>query len=127
MIIKDKNGNWIGSSGFRYSNVLYQLDLNGFNISDISQYQDMMSAFSGEILRIGSMAKSMNLAYNLILWTTYNRFFSLDSRSVVLHPSASMKGGMQKFQMIGDAKQVFDLKYQAVRVISAAGFVSLYY
>jgi hypothetical protein len=34
-----------------------------------------------------------------------------------------MKGGLQQFQMTGDAKQVFDLKYQAVRVISFAGFV----
>eukprot|EP01035_Chromulina_nebulosa_P023579 gene23579-30573_t len=118
----DLNGNWIGSSGFRYSNALYQLDLNGFSISDISQYEEMMQAFQADILRIGNMAKSMNLAFNLLLWTAYNRYYSLDSRSLVRSPSDSMKGGLQQFQMTGDAKQVFDLKYQAIRVMSFAGY-----
>lgn len=113
----------MGSPGFRYSNVLYQLNLNGFSISDISQYEDMMKAFQTDILRIGNMAKSMNLAFNLLLWTTYSRYYSLESRSLVRNPPDSMKGGLQQFQMTGDAKQVFDLKYQAVRVMSFAGFV----
>lgn len=121
--IADTNGNWMGSPGFRYSNVLYQLHLNGFSISDISQYEDMMKAFKLDIICIGNMAKSMNLAFNLLLWTTYNTYYSLDLRSLVRSPSGSIKGGLQQFQMTGDAKQVFDLKYQAVRVMSFAGFV----
>ena len=87
----------------------------------------MMQAFQADILRIGNMAKSMNLAFNLLLWTAYNRYYSLDSRSLVRSPSDSMKGGLQQFQMTGDAKQVFDLKYQAIRVMSFAGFVFVFF
>ena len=121
----DNNGNWIGSAGFRYPNMLYHFEFNGLRISTISQYEKMMDTFYADILRIGNMAKTTNLALNLLLWTTYRSYYSLDSQSLVLHPSDSQKGGLQKFQMSGDVKRVFNLKYQAVRVMGPAGYVHL--
>ena len=112
----DIRGNWVGSSQFRFSDAVYELDLTGFNISSMDQYEDMMGAFYRDIQRIGQAAKSMNLASNLILWTAYSRYYSVESKAL-----DTQKGG-QRFQMTGATAQVFDLSLQTARVLGPFGY-----
>ena len=109
------NGNWIGSSEFRYPMAVYELDLNGYNITDISHFQSMMEAFYQDILRIGKLSENMTLSYNLLLWTTYSRYYSVESRSL-----KSQRGG-QRFQMTGAIKHVYNLASHFARMLGPAG------
>ena len=76
----------------------------------------MMGTFYSDIQRIGQAAKSMTLAYNLLLWTAYSRYYSLESRTL-----DSQEGG-QRFQMTGATKHIFDLNLQAARVLGPLGY-----
>ena len=78
----------------------------------------MMDTFYQEIQRIGRAAKSMTLAYNLLLWTAYSRYYSLESRTL-----NSMEGN-QRFQMAGSTAHVFDLSHQAARVLGPLGYLN---
>ena len=114
-LIVDTDGNWIGSSEFRYANAAYELALNGYNITDNSHFKTMMEAFYQDILRIGKLAENMTLSYNLLLWTAYNRYYSVESGTL-----GSQKGG-QRFQMTGAIQQVFNKQLQLLRMIGPEG------
>jgi hypothetical protein len=112
----DINGNWIGTSQFRFSEAIYELDLIGFNISSLDQYRDMMETFYSETQRIGQVAKSNPLPYNMLRWTAHSAYYSVELRAL------TSQRGDQRFQMTGSPAQVFDLSLKTARVLGPLGY-----
>jgi len=80
----------------------------------------MMSIFYDSLQYIGSLAKTQNLAYNVLLWTSYVRYYSVDYPSSNNYSEIG-SGQLQYFQMSGSPYQIFDLTYQQIGIFSIAG------
>ena len=74
-----------------------------------------MEAFYQDTIRVGKLAANQTLSYNLLLWTAYNRYYSVESQSL-----GSQKGG-QRFQMTGAIKQVYNVNFQPLRLLGPEG------
>lgn len=75
-----------------------------------------MAAFYSDIQRIGQVAKSKPLSYNVIRWTAHSVYYSVKFRTL------SSKEGDQRFQMTGSPAQVFDLSLQTARILGPLGY-----
>lgn len=107
--------------GFEYYDAMYSLQLSGFNISSVQQYNQMMNSFHMQLQSVGKRARSRNLAHNLLLWTNFLSYYSLELPSTQ-NISALSQGKLQSFQMTGQPKQVFDLRFQIVTAASKFGY-----
>ena len=115
-------GNWVGTRDFTYRKAAYELILNGFSVSSMDQYTKMMTVVKEDLQRIGKIATTQNLAFNLLYWMAYLNIYSVDF-PMATNFSAIGKGQLQYFQMTGKPSKVFNLNYQAVGFAGAAGYI----
>jgi hypothetical protein len=106
--------------GFEYYDAMYSLQLSGFNISSMHQFAQMMDSFRAQLQSCGELAQSRNLAYNLLLWTNFVAYYSLEYPSIQ-NFSALSQGKLQSFELTGKPKQVFDMRFQKFTMASKFG------
>jgi hypothetical protein len=122
--LADNQGNWIGSPEFTYSSALYSLSFNNFEVQSYSQYQQMMSSFYNTLQVIGKIAEYQDLPANLIFWTAFQRYYSVEYPTATNFSSIGF-GQLQTLQMTGSPSDMFDLTYQQGTIGSQRGFCNL--
>eukprot|EP01031_Cornospumella_fuschlensis_P042177 gene42177-51502_t len=118
--LADKQGNWIGSPDFLYSGAKYDLSFNNFQVTSFSQYVEMMETFEAALLSMGAKANVQNLPYNLLVWISFIKFYSVEYPTATNFTSIGT-GQLQYIQMTGNAKDTFDLANQIVTIGSPRG------
>jgi hypothetical protein len=118
--LADYNGNWAGTPQYQESLALYSIDFNNFQISSVSQYEDMMYAFYSDLAMVGNMARKNNLATNLLYWMTYNQYYDIQQPSVSNFSSVGY-GQLQSLQLTGNPSFVFNLFHNYQRIASEMG------
>lgn len=118
--LADSNGNWEGSPAFDYSTARYSFSFNNFQVDSFSQYQQMMTTYYTALQGMGRLAEVHNLPYNLLLWATFVRYYSVDYPDTYNYTSVGF-GQLQYLQMTGDAQQIYQLSTQVVTIGSYRG------
>lgn len=119
--LADSEGNWVGSPEFSYSQAKYDIFLSNFEVNGFDQYQEMMDTFYQSLQDIGQTAKQQNLAYNIVYWISFLRYYS------VQYPTATNfsdigYGQLQYIQMTGDPLTTFDLANYQIQFASQSGY-----
>lgn len=133
--LADEYGNWVGSPDFQYSSALYSISLSNFEVNTFEQYKDMMGSFRGALegtnfffllfyfvsmfltsvgvcmIEVGTITSKQTLAYNLIYWTSFLHYYSVQFPSTQNFSTIGL-GQLQYVQMTGDPTEVFELEYQ---------------
>eukprot|EP01031_Cornospumella_fuschlensis_P026086 gene26086-31499_t len=122
--LADVNGNWQGQPGFDESEALYSLTFSNFEINSNSQYEQMMSIFYSNLEAVNDLSANFNLGFNLILWTTYLQYYSVQDPTA-RNFSQVGHGQLQTFGLTGDSTVVFELDHYRGAVGSAVGVCAL--
>jgi hypothetical protein len=77
VIVLDNKGNWQGSENFNYFYSPYLMSLNGFSITHLSQYSDMINTFQQIIFLEGEVGAQLTLPFNLLLWISFIFYYDL--------------------------------------------------
>ncbi len=120
----DDNGNWVGTADFLYYQSPYAFNYNNFVADDFSTYQAMMYVFYNSLTFYGEIAKSSNLAINLVLWMTYIRFYSTEY-PLLTDFSQIGRGNLQYLQLTGDPTVVFNARYSGLALGSPKGICEI--
>jgi hypothetical protein len=121
--LADQDGNWEGSANFVYYKSLYSFTFSSFEVDSLSQYQQMMDAYYSDLLYYGSVAKQHNIAYNLLLWMGFTRFYSVQFPT---HRGTGLpKGNLQYIQLTGDPAVIFNGRYSSLALGSPAGLCEI--
>jgi hypothetical protein len=118
--LADLNGNWAGSNDFDYSLALYDVSFNNFQVSSITEYQTMMNTFYAALNDISVVAEQQNLPFNLLLWISFIRYYSVDFPDTTNFTSIGF-GNLQYLQLTGDAQTIYTMHNHIVTVGSAMG------
>lgn len=86
----------------------------------------MMNYFQASVNKVGQMAKTGNLAFTIVLWSSYVEYYSIQFPGSN-NFSALGSGQLQYFQMTGSPSQIFDLEYQSSSILSIHGYSKIYY
>eukprot|EP01033_Poteriospumella_lacustris_P007220 gene7220-5196_t len=112
--LADTRGNWVGTPHFTYSLASYSLTLNNFQADSFDDYETMMNTFHTSLDHIGEVSVNHSLAYNLVLWTSWIRYYSTADPSMVNFTSQGL-GQLQYLQMTGEPAVIFNAnRHQAV-------------
>mmetsp|Transcript_12931 Transcript_12931/g.13968 ORF Transcript_12931/g.13968 Transcript_12931/m.13968 type:complete len:954 (+) Transcript_12931:39-2900(+) len=120
----DANGNWEGTADFKYYQAPYAFFYNNFIADDFTTYQAMMKVFYGSLSHYGQMAKSNNLAMNLVLWMTYVRFYSTEFPLLTDFTKVG-RGNLQYIQLTGDPSVVFNTRYSGLALGTPQGICEI--
>eukprot|EP00981_Chlorochromonas_danica_P004840 scaffold967_cov173-Ochromonas_danica.AAC.51 len=123
--LADYNGNWEGSPQFAYASAKYSFSFNNFQVSSFSEYQQMMSVYNKALAYLGSIAVSQNLPFNLLLWISFIRYYSVDYPTSQNFSSIGF-GQLQYLQMTGAAQQIYNLANQITSSGSYRGGCPVY-
>lgn len=96
--LADDHGRWEGASTFSYSIASYSLNFNNLGV-DADVYYDLMQSLYDQLTFLGEIAKTQNLAGNLLLWMTFTSYYRDDVN-------------VQSAAMTGDPLTVFNRMYQ---------------
>lgn len=108
--LADSGGNWIGTPSFVDSKALYSLEFANFEISSISQYNDMMAAFQRSFDIIGEISLQQNLPENLLFWMSFIQYYSVANPQTKDFAAVGY-GQLQSIELTGNPENVFDLEY----------------
>ncbi len=82
----------------------------------------MMNYFQASVNTLGQKAKTGNLAFTVILWSSYVQYYSIEYPGST-NFSALGRGQLQYFQMTGSPSEIFDLEYQTSSILSIHGYL----
>lgn len=112
--LADTRGNWVGTPHFTYSLASYSLTLNNFQADSFDDYETMMNTFHTSLDHIGEVSVNHSLAYNLVLWASWIRYYSTADPTTTNFTSQGL-GQLQYMQMTGQPAVIFNAnRHQAV-------------
>lgn len=112
--LADNRGNWIGTPQFTYSLASYSLTLNNFQVDSFDEYEMMMDTFYSSLDHIGEVSRNHSLAYNLVLWSSWIRYYSTADPLTSNFTSQGL-GQLQYMQMTGQPAVIFNAnRHQAI-------------
>jgi hypothetical protein len=121
--LADQYGNWEGSANFVYYKSLYSFTFSSFEVDSLSQYQQMMSVYYSDLQYYGERAKHHNLAYNILLWMGFTRFYSVEFPD---HRGSGLpRGNLQYLQLTGDPCVIFNGRFSSLALGSPAGLCEI--
>ena len=85
----------------------------------------MMNYFQTSVNKVGQMAKTGNLAFTIVLWSSYVEYYSIQSPGSS-NFTALGSGQLQYFQMTGSPSQIFDLEFQSSSILSMYGYDKIF-
>lgn len=103
--LADNTGDWIGTPDFDFSDGLYSISLSNFQGS-YAQYAQMMETFRSSLQEIGQRALQHSVAYNLLMWSSYIRYYSTEYPLSTNLTSVGL-GQLQYIQMTGNPSVIF--------------------
>lgn len=118
--LADKQGNWIGSPAFSYSDAQYSLTLSNFEGTN-EQYTTMMNFFHYVLTNLGNDALHDNLPYNLARWSSFVRYYSDEDPGLTNFTTIGY-GQLQYMQLTGNPQDIFNLEFQQLVMGSQDGY-----
>ena len=79
-ILADRNGYWSGQPGFQSNEACYQFSLFNFE-STTENYKTWLKTIDDAITSVGNLAKTQDLATNLLYWSSWSFSSSTDTDS----------------------------------------------
>jgi hypothetical protein len=122
--LADKHGHWEGTEDFVYYKSMYSFTFSSFEVDTLSEYQQMMNAYHDYLIYFGEKAKKQNLAYNILLWMGFTRFYSTDYPGISDF-SGLARGNLQYMQLTGDPIVIFNGRYTGLALGSHAGLCAI--
>jgi hypothetical protein len=118
--LADTSGNWQGTANYSDAQSIYSLTMSNFTIQSMSEYTDMMGSFYRRLSVVADETQHLNLAENLIWWTTYVDYYSIDHPNVNDFKAIGF-GNLQYLQLTGNPSVVFNLPDHFARFSSRDG------
>eukprot|EP01031_Cornospumella_fuschlensis_P006295 gene6295-7828_t len=97
-------GFWQGSRNFSFSKASYLVTMNDLRLTE-SEYIGVMNEIEGAMRIIGTLARTSDLSFNILLWSAF--VLADDTGSVT-----------QRFYMTGEPMQILDREFTDVTMAS---------